>query len=438
MPPAVGAASGNRRCLVIGAGLAGLSAAWHLVERGWEVEVLEAHPQRLGGRVCSYSFPQAPELTCELGGEWIGDSHTEMKNLVARFGLELVDHHYSFCFWNGQVTSRWYAPTDTGLEADPPRGWDDTALRLWNAFEAEYGRYGPARIQELDEVDWWTCLALRGLSIEALLRCDSMFATDFGESIRHVGGYSGASEYFDSNNTDEVDRKIRGGSSLLVDKLAEAIGVGSIRKGAEVTLVRQHGGEVSVGLRSGSSPAPAHACVCAIPAPRLRHITWDPPLPPQQQSAANQLQYARILKTAVLYEQRFWPDPPTAGFSIVTNRDTDFCFDSTHGQQGTQGILCSYAIGDKADDLATEPASDQVAQWITNDVIGTIEAMAGAPSPGSPATTDIKRQAWQLEPGIGGAYALFRPGQWFTVRRVAMPCSYSRMSASPSGNDHCS
>src|SRR5437588_358516 len=129
MPPAVGAASGNRRCLVIGAGLAGLSAAWHLVERGWEVEVLEAHPQRLGGRVCSYSFPQAPELTCELGGEWIGDSHTEMKNLVARFGLELVDHHYSFCFWNGQVTSRWYAPTDTGLEADPPRGWSTSWRR---------------------------------------------------------------------------------------------------------------------------------------------------------------------------------------------------------------------------------------------------------------------------------------------------------------------
>jgi monoamine oxidase len=233
-----------------------------------------------------------------------------------------------------------------------------------------------------------------------------MFATDFGESIRHVGGYSGASEYFDSNDTDEVDFKIKGGNSLLVDKLADAIRArsGSIRKGAEVTVVRQHGGEVSVELESGAPPANAHACVCAAPAPALRKIRWDPALPPDQWLAVNQLQYARIMKTAILYEQRFWPEPAIGGFSIVTNRDADFCFDSTHSQPGTQGILCSYAIGDKADDLATEPDKGKVAQWITEAVVGTIEGMAGQPSPGSPAPKDVKAQPWQLEGWVGGAW----------------------------------
>ena len=71
-----------RSCIVIGAGLAGLSAAYRLRTRGWKVTVLEAL-QKVGGRVFSYRSKQAPKLVCELGGEWIGVRHKAMRRLCA-------------------------------------------------------------------------------------------------------------------------------------------------------------------------------------------------------------------------------------------------------------------------------------------------------------------------------------------------------------------
>ena len=44
------------KIIVIGAGLAGLCAAYELEARGHEVVVLEAHPRRIGGRVYTQRF----------------------------------------------------------------------------------------------------------------------------------------------------------------------------------------------------------------------------------------------------------------------------------------------------------------------------------------------------------------------------------------------
>jgi len=67
-----------RSCIVIGAGLSGLAAAYKLKRGGWNVTVLEAR-DRLGGRVLSYSFGEDAGLVCELGAEWIGKSHKPRK-----------------------------------------------------------------------------------------------------------------------------------------------------------------------------------------------------------------------------------------------------------------------------------------------------------------------------------------------------------------------
>ncbi|MGI8733889.1 MAG: FAD-dependent oxidoreductase [Pyrinomonadaceae bacterium] len=80
-------------CIIIGAGLSGLAAA-HALKRqkpAWNVTVLEAR-EHIGGRVFSYRFDQNPELVCELGGEWVGESHERMKALCHDFGVPLKDH----------------------------------------------------------------------------------------------------------------------------------------------------------------------------------------------------------------------------------------------------------------------------------------------------------------------------------------------------------
>jgi monoamine oxidase len=47
-------------------------------------------------------------------------------------------------------------------------------------------------------------------------------------------------------------------------------------------------------------------CICTVPAHCLTDIKWSPDLPRDQRTPL-QLHYSRIMKTAILYAQRFWP-----------------------------------------------------------------------------------------------------------------------------------
>jgi monoamine oxidase len=384
----------KHHCIVIGGGLAGLAAGYRLARRGWRVDVFEAH-RRLRGRVFSYRFPQARNLICELGGEWIGDDHDAMKRLAREFGLELQSHQYSYFFWNVNSRSRRYRPGEDCFS--------DKAHKGFQQFAAEFKTYNEGEKRRLDKLDWWTCLRQRKFSHRELLKRDLMDSTDFGESIRQTSAYTVATEYFGGNATDEMDWKIAGGNSRLIHALARNIG--SVRTRAEVKLVRQRGEEVTVALANGEKFR-ADVCICAVPAPCLRNIEWDPPLSPKQSGAADQLQYSRIMKSAVLYRARFWPEHKDGGFSVFTSRVSDFCFDSTYLQKGDARILCSYAIGEKADDLAAEPNKNDVAKWLTEDILHAI----GRPKTPATHPVAIRTQAWQNQNWIGGAYALYRPG----------------------------
>ena len=78
------AAPRRGRVVVVGAGLAGLAAAYELRRTGFDVVVLEAR-DRVGGRVHTVRFPDGQHA--EAGGEYIDTIHTTMRHYVRRFGL---------------------------------------------------------------------------------------------------------------------------------------------------------------------------------------------------------------------------------------------------------------------------------------------------------------------------------------------------------------
>lgn len=399
---------GKHKCIVIGGGLAGLAAAYRATQKGWDVDVFEAH-SRLGGRVFSHQFrhPRYRHLVCELGGEWIGKDHSSMLRLVHDFRLPLINHQYSYAFWNARKkVSTVYGP---GQWPFSPR-----LKKIFGKFGRAFAKYSVVQQRKLDKLDWWTQLKLLGFSREALLRRDLMDSTDFGETIRQTSAYAAATEYLGSeaDASDEMDFKTVGGNSRLIHALKLAIGPASIHTNTPVNAVIQRGGGVEVRFGRGQKLA-GDACICAIPASCLRHIRWDPPLPSSQMEAADQLQYARITKTAVLFSSRFWDEPKKGGFAVFTNRVSDFCFESTYLQPEPGGILCSYAIGDKADDIASEPDEQKVGKWITEDVQNAMPRIRH-----KPYVQDVRMQAWQKQDWITGAYAFYRPGQWFTVRPI--------------------
>jgi monoamine oxidase len=375
--------------IVIGAGLAGLAAARLLEAAGWSVTILEAR-ERVGGRVISHRMGE--NLVCELGGEWIGASHERVQALCREMNLALQDHRFAASLMTDAVVAK-------------PGEWNfsPNAQRAFAELKRRYERFTPAERIRLDRTDWWTCLERIGFTPEDLRLRDLMDSTDFGESIRHVSAYAAASEYFESSPANEMDFKIAGGNERLPQELARRLQRATITFNTPVERIQQARGRVTVSSKNKNFVA--DACICTIPARVLAGVRFDPPLPARQRLALESLQYARIIKNSVLFRERFWQ---ADDFSLVTDATAHYYFHSTKNQPGTEGVLCSYAVGEKADVLAAQSDRRRL-DTITRD-LAPLERRAPELASG------IASYAWQRDPFAGGAYALYRPGQWFTVR----------------------
>ena len=95
---------------------------------------------------------------------------------------------------------------------------------------------------------------------------------------------------------------------------------------------------------------------------------------------------------------------------MVSDVTSHFYFHSTQNQSGKEGILTSYAIGEKADILASQ-SDERRMKIITNDLTDFDE---DAPK----LAKGIASYAWQRDKYTDGAYALYRPGQWFGIRPI--------------------
>jgi len=396
-----------KSCIVIGAGLSGLSAAHLLTKNRWEVTILEAE-KWTGGRVYSFHFNKAKKLVCELGGEWIGKDHDTVIDLCEELNLKRIPHRFDFFFFEKGKRSKEYAAGAWPFSRRAKRAYD--LLRKQNS------QWSPDEQSVLDRKDWWTILRDRGFTQKELLRRDLMDSTDFGETIRQTGGYSAAAEYFGSDPYDEMDTKIAGGNHKLAEALEKKIKArnGEILTSHRVWAIDQPDSYEGVIVRTTGRRQPFRAkyCICTVPARTLTKIRFRPGLPDDQWDAAKQLQYARIMKTAILCETRFWMKDRNTKFSCFTDATSDFLFDATLGQGGPndKGILCSYAIGDKADDLAGYSKAHLKAKL--HEDLQRIFPKANI------RLIDIQRQPWQSNKLTQGAYGFYRPGQWFTVREI--------------------
>jgi monoamine oxidase len=383
----------KKSCIIIGAGFSGLAAAHKLKNAGWNVTVLEAR-DRIGGRVFSYSFAQNPNLVCELGAEWVGESHERVKALCRDFSIPLQKHQFDdYLLQNGKVSR----PGDWGFSPQAKAAFEKLIKR--------YDKLTVAQKTNLDRYDWWTYLEKIGFTEDDLRLRDLMDSTDFGESIRHVSAFAAAAEYAESSPKNEMDYKMTGGNARLAQEFAKRTGAENIRLKTLVTEINQRAGAVTV--KTEGENFTADACICTAPVAGLKKIKFNPPLPSAQTEAAEELIYARICKNSVLYENRFWKDE---NFSMVSDTTSHYYFHSTQNQPGTEGILTSYAVGEKADVLASQ-SDERRMKIVARDLTDFNE---DAPR----LARNIMSYAWQRDKFTEGAYALYRPGQWFGIRPI--------------------
>jgi len=395
------------RCVVIGAGLSGLAAAYKLKNAGWTVTVLDGRA-RIGGRVFSHK-DQATGLVCELGAEWVGESHERIKALCKDFSIPLQKHQFEdHLLRDGRV----YRPGEWGFSPQAKTAFDKLI--------AGYEKLTVAQKTRVDKYDWWNYLEKIGFGPDDLRLRDLMDSTDFGESIRHVSAYAALAEYAESSPKNEMDYKMTGGNSRLAEEFAKRVGAENIRLNSTVTTVGQNANGVYVnGFTVFPSPPGSHvqfglpspmrlvadAVICTAPTNSLLKIKFDPPLPSAQRNAAEQLTYSRICKNSVVYSDRFWKDE---NFSLVSDTTSHYYFHSTQNQPGREGILTAYAIGEKADVLSSQ--SDERRMRIVSGDISAVDEDA------SKKARRIISYAWQRDPVTDGAYALYKPGQWFGIR----------------------
>ena len=112
--------------VVLGAGLAGLSAARDLVHGGADILVLEAR-SRVGGRVEQVTLDDGRIV--QLGGEVVGNEHTAYQELVAELGLNLIPSYVSE---PGELT---YVLHENAYVGDDPSWFSDDDHRSMRHVE---------------------------------------------------------------------------------------------------------------------------------------------------------------------------------------------------------------------------------------------------------------------------------------------------------------
>ena len=294
---------------VVGAGLAGLTAADELRRAGHEVLVLEAR-ERVGGRVWSRTLDNGAVV--EMGAEYLLPGNTAVRELAARFGLGLWDKgmRYGTREPRGVATSHdelvtAAAVVEAGLPEAPPgvsaRDFVDGIDLPVSAREALIAR---VEISSADSADRVSARDLAG--------------------IAHVG--------------DEPAPSIAGGNDGLAKALAAELG-SAIRLRAPVERVVWSSGDERPAVRvsAGDAELEADACVVAVPASVLSRVAFDPPIPEHLGGALAAVRYGHAAKLFVPLRQDAAPS------AVMSVPERYWCWTATGEAETVQPVVSAFA-----------------------------------------------------------------------------------------------
>ena len=275
--------------VVVGAGLAGLAAARRLVARGHEVTVVEAR-ERVGGRTEGLVLDDGTPL--ELGGQWLGEGHARMYELVGELGLA------TFRTWNDegrllldlQGKRSTMKPHKDAVPRLSPFALADLVqgLQRFGRLAARTDLERPwltPGAEVLDGQTWesWIRRNLRTKAGRAYFHvaCEAVWAAEASDvSLLHALFYTHSNA--DLGTLLAVDRgaqqdRVVGGSVRVAEAMAAALGE-RVVLGRPVRRITRDGNGVRVITRDGSQYH-GDAAVVTLPPTLAGRLEYDPPLP---------------------------------------------------------------------------------------------------------------------------------------------------------------
>ena len=315
-------AAPRQRVLVIGAGLAGLAAAWELDEAGHDVTVLEAR-SRPGGRVRTLREPFAEGLFAEAGAAAFSRAYTEANRYIDALGLERAPWSQPDLAPLYHLRGRRFS---AGPDAQPDWPYDLTAeearlgpMGILKAYVldplpaeiSEPGGWSEPPLAALDEMTLGEYMRSQGASRGAvqLLR-DTQW---FGHAVGHGSMLSSALADF-GLFYGGPPFVLAGGNDRLPFGMAGRLGR-SVRYGVEATGIRDADGGVEVTAVRGDRPESYRAdrVVCAVPLGVLRSVDLEPAPRAEKRTALSEMPYLDATRTFVQVSRAFWYDEGVAG-----------------------------------------------------------------------------------------------------------------------------
>jgi monoamine oxidase len=340
---------------IIGAGLAGLMAARTLVAEGKNVLVLEAQ-SRVGGRTLNHSLGEGQAL--ELGGQWLGPTQEKMYALCRELGLQTYPT-YTFgdqlVSFDGKITRLKMGddvssalPAEVALEANKvlekleimsqsldletpqnhPRAmaWDSQTLASW----LEQTTQNP-------DTAAYVQLELKGL-----------FAAEASEvSLLHVlftlksgGGFHNLTSVKGGAQQD----RILGGSQLIAERMAEALGERVILA-TPVKRLEQNNTHVQV--IADNLIVNAESVIVALPPNIATRLEYDPPLPEAKNELMQRSTMGSVIKVMVVYDTPFWREEGLNGQVLSDSGPINTFYDNSLHDDSC-GVLLGFIEGEQA------------------------------------------------------------------------------------------
>jgi monoamine oxidase len=387
------------RVIVVGAGLAGLTAAVKLKQLGARISLIEAR-DRVGGRILTIRGAFAQDQHAEAGADFIDEGQHEIKRLVEEQGLPLrAILRQGFAFVHHQGRGRRRRHVLSGKMA-----WDTLAhalCPLLDAYRTSGKRWDSPIAGQLarQSVAQWLEDIKADRKMKAVARSLRGFFLADPEELSLLA-------LIDQLAGDEPGQasmyRIEGGNDRLPLALAE-----SLRKdlllNTTARAIYQNRNSVRVivtTLNGLEASLEGKYAVLAVPTTTLRCLHLQPPLSAMQARAINDLKYGRTTKALLQFDKPFWRKrgrPRACG----TDAPTGAFWDANEEQAGQAGILTLMAGGQ-----ASEDTQKIVAQRGVEGLVDALDWLGSRPA----TLLHCRIVTWEDDPWAQGGYAYFDPG----------------------------
>ncbi len=353
----------TRDVVVIGAGVAGLTAANDLRAAGRSVAVLEAR-DRVGGRLRTDIIEGA---MLEIGGQWVSPDQDALIETIADLGLETFTRYRDgdsvYIGPDGTLTRF------TGEIFPVAPETEKTIVSLIETLDAMVAEIDPdrpwehPRAAEWDTISWQEWLAQQTDDVEArdnvaLFTGAAMLtkpnhAFSLLQSLLMAASAGSFSNLVDADFI--LDKRVVGGLQQVPLRLAERLGDDVFLSQPVRTLEWDDAGVV---VTADGMTVRARDVVIALAPPLYSRISFVPELPRLLHQAHQHVSMGLVIKVHAVYDRPFWREAGLSGTAFSPYELSHEAYDNTnHGDE--RGTLVGFVSDRRADDVFRLPAEER-------------------------------------------------------------------------------